>query len=66
MADNHRQKRYGRHFGGVLYGVLAHVQIAVIEPRAQDPNQHLAGFDIGNRHLVDSQQIVDLLVFSNP
>ena len=66
MADDHRQIRYGRHFGGVLYGILAHVQIAVIEPGAQHPNQHLAGFDIGNRHLIDAQQVSRFAGFFKP
>ena len=38
VADDHRQKRNRRHFGGVLHGILAHVQVTVIEPRAQHPD----------------------------
>src|SRR5262249_12732072 len=66
MADDHRQKRYGRHLRGVLHGIVAHVQIAVIESGAQHANQYLAGLDVGNRHLVDAQQVSRFAGFFKP
>src|SRR5207237_5397234 len=38
----------------VLHGVFPHVQVAVIETRAQHANQHLARANVRNRHVVDA------------
>jgi hypothetical protein len=58
MADRHREERDRVHLGAVLDGVFPHVQIAVIETRAQNPHEHLTGFDIGNRKLIDPDQFL--------
>src|SRR5439155_7960850 len=54
VADGHRQIRNRLHLRAVLHGVFAHVQVAVIESGAQHANQHLAGADIRNRHVIDA------------
>ena len=53
VADGHRQIRNRLHLRAVLHGVFAHVQVAVIETGAQHANQHLAGSEIRDRHVLD-------------
>src|SRR5206468_1237546 len=43
VADGHRQIGNRLYLRAVLYGIFAHVQVAVIETGAQHANQHLTG-----------------------
>src|SRR5262249_7948981 len=57
VANGHRKIRNRFHLRAVLHGIFAHVQVAVIETRPQHANQHLAGTDIRNRHVIDADDL---------